>query len=226
MIITIDGAVATGKSTVARNLAKSLGYIFFDTGAMYRSLTYGIIKNNIDIENEKQLKDYLETFDFDMKIKRGEKFYYVDGEDVTQVIRGLEVTQKVSTVAAIPIVRERLVEIQRELAMGVNAVFEGRDMGTVVFPQAELKIYLTGRNEVRAKRRLKEMKEKFPAIADKLTLEEVLQDLIKRDEIDTSRKVSPLKPAEDAYIIDTSDISSDEVLNKILECKDRHKHLR
>ncbi|NGX57333.1 MAG: Cytidylate kinase [Chlamydiae bacterium] len=223
MIITIDGAVATGKSSVARGLALSLGYIFFDTGAMYRSLTYGLIKKNIDINNEKKLKAYLDTFDFDMKIKRGEKLYYVEGEDVTEIIRGLEVTQKVSDVAAIPIVREKLVEIQKELATGVNAVFEGRDMGTVVFPKADLKIFLTGRTEVRAERRLKELREKFPEMADELTPEAVLENLTKRDEIDTTRKVSPLKAANDAYIIDTSDLSCEDVVNRALECKDRHK---
>jgi len=224
MIITIDGAVATGKSSVARDLANALGYIFFDTGAMYRSITYGILHNNISLDDEKALKKYLDSFDFDMKIKQGEKYYYVEGRDVTNIIRGLDVTEKVSAVAAIPKVREKLVEIQRELAMGVNAVFEGRDMGTVVFPNADLKIFLTGRPEIRAKRRFDELKERFPDMADQLSFEKVLDDLNKRDEFDSSRQISPLKAAEDAYIIDTSDMTCEQVVDKVLECKDRRKY--
>jgi len=224
MIITIDGAVATGKSSVAQDLAKSLGYIFFDTGAMYRALTYGIIHHKIDLDDEESLKRYLDSFDFDMKIKQGEKFYYVEGRDVTNIIRGLDVTEKVSEVAAIPMVREKLVEIQRELATGVNAVFEGRDMGTVVFPDADLKIFLTGRPEVRAKRRLEELKERFPEVAETLTLEKVLDDLNKRDEFDSSRQISPLKPADDAYVIDTSDKTLQQVVDDVLKCKDRRKY--
>jgi len=224
MIITIDGAVATGKSSVAKDLAKSLGYIFFDTGAMYRALTYGVIHNNISLDDEEALKNYLDTFDFDMKIKQGEKFYYVEGRDVTNIIRGLDVTEKVSGIAAIPMVREKLVEIQRELATGVNAVFEGRDMGTVVFPEADLKIFLTGRPDVRAERRLKELKERFPEMAETLTLEKILDDLNKRDEFDSSRQISPLKPADDAYIIDTSDKTKQQVVDDVLKCKDRRKY--
>ncbi len=226
MIITIDGAVATGKSSVAKQLAKSLGYIFFDTGAMYRSMAYGILHDNIDIHDEKQLKKYLDSFDFDMKIKQGEKHYYVDGKDVTTIIRGLDVTEKVSEVAAIPMVREKLIAIQREYSWGVNAVFEGRDMGTVVFPDADLKIYLTGNPEVRAERRLKELKERFPDMADQLTYEKVLEDLNKRDQFDTSRQMSPLRAAEDAYIIDTSELSLEDVVNKALEFKDRKKRTK
>jgi len=224
MIITIDGAVATGKSSVAKDLAKSLGYIYFDTGAMYRALTYGIIHHNISLDDEAALKKYLDTFDFDMKIKQGEKFYYVEGRDVTNIIRGLDVTEKVSKVAAIPMVREKLVEIQRELATGVNAVFEGRDMGTVVFPNADLKIFLTGSPEVRAERRLKELKERFPDMAETLTLEKVLEDLNQRDDFDSSRQISPLKPADDAYIIDTSDKTQQQVVDDVLKCKDRRKY--
>jgi CMP/dCMP kinase len=226
MIITIDGAVATGKSSVAKQLAKSLGYIFFDTGAMYRSMAYGILHDNIDIHDEKQLKKYLDSFDFDMKIKQGEKHYYVDGKDVTTIIRGLDVTEKVSEVAAIPMVREKLIAIQREYSWGVNAVFEGRDMGTVVFPDADLKIFLTGNPEVRAERRLKELKDRFPDLADQLTYEKVLEDLNKRDQFDTSRQISPLVAAEDAYIIDTSELSLEEVVFKALEFKDRKKRTK
>ncbi len=223
MIITIDGSVATGKSTIAKKVADALGYIFFDTGAMYRCATYGIIKQNIPLDDPEKLQEFLDKFEFDMKIRRGDKCYYVSEENVTNVIRGDEVTSKVSEIAAIPQVREKLVSIQRELAKGVNAVFEGRDMGTVVFPDADLKIFLTGRPEVRAERRMKELKEKFPETSDKLTLEKILEQINRRDHYDSTRKVSPLKQAEDAHIIDTSDLTPDEVVYKALECKDRQK---
>jgi cytidylate kinase len=220
MIITIDGPVATGKSTIAKKLAASLGYIYFDTGAMYRALTYGVLKNKIDCTNTDQLKEYLNRFSYKIRSKFGEKYYYVDGEDVSQQIRGDEVTSNVSRVSALPVVREKLVSLQRELASGVNAVFEGRDMGTVVFPDARLKIFLTGRPEVRAQRRFDELKEKFPEEAANLTMEKVLEDLNKRDNYDSSRETSPLKQAEDAYLVDTSDLTPDEIVFKILEFKD------
>ncbi len=223
MIITIDGSVATGKSTVAKKVADALGYIFFDTGAMYRCATYGIIKQNVPLDDPVKLQEFLDKFEFDMKIRRGEKCYYVCEENVTNVIRGDEVTSKVSEVAAIPQVREKLVSIQRELARGVNSVFEGRDMGTVVFPNADLKIFLKGRPEVRAQRRMDELKQKFPETADELTMEKVLEQINRRDHYDSTRKVSPLKQAEDAHIIDTSDLTPEEVVYKVLECKDRQK---
>ncbi len=223
MIITIDGSVATGKSTVAKNVAHALGFIFFDTGAMYRSLTYALMKHDVPLNDPEKLQKFLDGFEFDMKVRKGEKKYFVDGEDVTDVIRDEEVTSKVSEVAAIPQVREKLVSIQRELALGVNAVFEGRDMGTVVFPDADLKIFLTGRPEVRAERRMKELKEKFPEASDKLTFEKVLEEINRRDHYDSTRETSPLKQADDAHIIDTSDLSPEEVVYRVLECKDRQK---
>ncbi len=220
MIITIDGPIATGKSTIAKNLAREIGFIYFDTGAMYRSLTYGIIKHNIDIHDSAALVDYLKNFNFEIKVKHGERFYYVEGEDVTLKIRNEEVTSRVSEVSAIPAVREKLVALQRQLAVGVNAVFEGRDMGTTVFPNAQLKIFLTGRPEIRAKRRFEELRAKFPEEAMNMTLEKVLEDIQERDKHDTERELSPLKQAEDACVVDTSDLTLDEVVLKILEYKD------
>jgi CMP/dCMP kinase len=226
MIITIDGPVATGKSTIAKKLAQALGYIYFDTGAMYRALTYGIIKNNIDVDNPEALKNYLDQFHFSIHTKYLDKAYFVDHEDVTDAIRKEEVTSNVSRISANPLVRENLVKLQREFAKGVHAVFEGRDMGTVVFPEATLKIFLSGRSEVRAKRRYEEIKNKFPDYASTLTLEKVLEDLNKRDEYDSSRSISPLKKAEDAFEVDTSDLTPDGVVSRILEIRDlksRHK---
>ncbi len=226
MIITIDGPVATGKSGVARKLAESIGFVFFDTGAMYRSLTYGILKHKIDIHQPEQLQQFLDHFKFEIKNLRGERLYFSEGEEITQKIRGLEVTQAVSEVSANTSVRDKLIEIQRQLAVGVNAVFEGRDMGTFVFPDAALKIFLTGRDEVRAKRRFDEWKPKFPEETKTLTLEKCLEDLNKRDAYDSSREHSPLCQAKDAYVIDTSDLTIDEVVYRILEIKDSLKKTR
>lgn len=223
MIITIDGPVATGKSTLAKRLAAAIGYIYYDTGAMYRALTYAILKNKINIDNHEELEKFLNRFDFNIKIKRGERFYFVGDEDVTNQIRLHEVTSQVSRISANPKVREKLVHLQRELSVGVNAVFEGRDMGTVVFPNADLKLFLTGRPEVRAKRRFEEMKAKYPEDSKDLTIEKVQQDLIARDQYDSSRTTSPLMKAEDAFEVDTSDASIDELIYKILEIKDTRK---
>lgn len=223
MIITIDGPIATGKSTIAKRLASEIGFIYFDTGAMYRSLTYAILKHNVNIDDPNALAQFLKDFKFEIKIKHGDRYYYVDDEDVTLKIRGQEVTSSVSKVSAIPAVREKLVALQREWAVGVNAVFEGRDMGTVVFPDAQLKIFLTGRPEVRAARRLAELRAKFPAETANLTLEKVLEEINARDTYDSQREISPLKQAEDASIVDTSDLTIDEIILKILEHKDTMK---
>jgi CMP/dCMP kinase len=223
MIITIDGSVATGKSTVAKKLAQAIGFIFFDTGAMYRALTYGILKHHIDLEDAEQLQQFLNKFDFTIKVNRHERHYFLEEEDISQKIRGEQVTSSVSRVSAYKAVRDKLVAIQRELAEGVNAVFEGRDMGTVVFPKASLKIFLTGRNDVRAKRRYEEILLKYPEEAKNLTLERCLEEITKRDHYDSTREHSPLRQAEDACVIDTSDLSIDEIVYKILEYKDTIK---
>lgn len=220
MIITIDGPIATGKSTLAKRLAHDIGFIYFDTGAMYRCLTYGIIKNKVNIDDPKALEDFLKHFNFDIKIKHTDRIYFVDGEDVSLKIRGAEVTSAVSKTSALPAVRAKLVAMQRKWAVGVNAVFEGRDMGSVVFPEAELKIFLTGRPDVRAARRFAELRAKFPNDTADLTLKKVLEDIDARDTYDTQRELSPLKQADDACVIDTSDLNIDEIILKILEFKD------
>lgn len=223
MIITIDGPVATGKSIVARKVAESLGFVFFDTGAMYRALTYGILKHQIDIHQPEQLKQFLDQFTFEMKHIRHDRLYFYEGEDITKKIRSREVTQAVSEVSAQKAVRDKLVEIQRDAAKGIHAVFEGRDMGTFVFPDASLKIFLTGRDDVRAKRRHDELVAKFPEDTQTFTLEMCLEDIKKRDAYDSSREHAPLCPASDAIIIDTSDLTIEEVVLKILEEKDALK---
>lgn len=223
MIITIDGPVASGKSTIAKKLAASIGYIYFDTGAMYRILTYALIKEGISVDDAEKLKNFLRTFDFDIKIIKGDRRYFMGEEDVTAIIRYENVTSKVSKVSANPQVREKLVGIQRELAKGVDAVVEGRDMGTVVFPEAQIKIFLVGNAEVRAKRRYDELMTKYPEDSKGLTLERVLKEITERDTYDSSREISPLIKAADAFEVDTSDLSIDEIVFKILEYKDTLK---
>lgn len=212
MIITIDGPAGTGKTTIARQLAQKLKYDYFDTGAMYRALTYRLIKNDVDVRDTHSLTSFLDAFRFDIRDVEGKKHYFVDSEDVTDLIRSREVTQKVSEVSAHGDVRKAIVAIQREFGKGKNTVFEGRDMGTVVFPQAECKIFLTARPAVRAERRYLEFKEKKMPVNE----EEVLKEMVERDHFDSTREISPLKQAEDAYVIDTSDLTIDQVIEHIL----------
>ncbi|MGA8164054.1 MAG: (d)CMP kinase [Waddliaceae bacterium] len=216
MIITIDGPVGTGKSTIAKRLAQLLGFAYFDTGAMYRCVTYGVMKHRIPLEHPEELKIFLSTLAVAIEEEGSAKHYFFEGEDITEIIRQHDVTSLVSQVSAIGAVRKKLVELQRQLASKDHAVFEGRDMGTVVFPEAEVKIYLTAEPEVRARRRFEEMREKFPEQSANLTFEEMLKQIQQRDSKDAARKISPLKQAEDACLIDTSYLSVDEVVALIL----------
>lgn len=220
MIITIDGPVATGKSSIAKLVASELGFIFFDTGAMYRCVAHGIMKNNVDIHDQQALEAFLHDFTYEIKRVRGERVYLANGEDVTLKIRSMEITNRVSEVAALPAVRARLVHVQRQFAQGINSVFEGRDMGTTVFPEADLKIFLTGRSAVRAKRRFDELRAKFPKETENLTVEEAEKDITQRDEYDSTRDISPLCQPEDALVIDTSDHSIEDIVLMILEYRD------
>lgn len=223
MLITIDGPVATGKSSIAKKLAEELGYIYFDTGAMYRGFTWLALQKKININDPIQVVDLLDQFIFEIKIKHGDRLYYVNKENVTDAIRRDQVTSLVSEVSANPVIREKLVKIQREFAVGVNSVFEGRDMGSVVFPDADLKIFLTARIDVRANRRFLELKAKFPEESSTLTIEKAIEDINRRDAYDTERVNSPLIQARDAIIVDTSDKTIDEVVFEILELKDQKR---
>lgn len=215
MIITIDGPVGTGKSTIAKQVANALNFHFVDTGAMYRCLTYAIQKHQVS-----DIPSFLPSFTFEVKQIDGQKRYFYEGEEISDQIRQETVTSKVSQISAIPQVREKLVELQRQIGKEGNAVFEGRDMGTVVFPNAELKIYLTASSEVRAERRYQEILEKFPE--QNPSYKEILTQVKQRDERDTTRVHSPLKQADDAHVVDSTNLSIEDVLNEILSLYKRY----
>ena len=214
-MITIDGPAGTGKTTVAKGVSEKLGLAYFDTGAMYRAVAHLLLTQDIPLSDEERIKALLATFDFRMEKGR----YFVGTEDVTEPIRSQAVNQIVSQVAALSFVREALWAIQRHFAKKHGGVFEGRDIGSVVFPKAKYKIYLTARPEVRAERRLAEMRLKNPSLS--LTPEEMLSQLQKRDELDSTRELAPLICPPDAYVIDTSSLTIDEVIDRIAEYRQK-----
>ncbi len=216
MIVAIDGPSGTGKSTVAKGIAKRLGFIFFDTGAMYRSIAWKIFQEKIPVTDEDAIRKVVSQFQFDIQTDgEGEKRYFVNGEDVTGNIRTPEISLLASQVSSLAFVRKALVKIQRRFGRKADAVFEGRDMGTVVFPDAELKIFLTAKPAVRAERRYRELLLKFPDLGDSLSPKQILHEIEQRDHSDETRAVSPLRQAKDAVLIDTSELSADEVIDKI-----------
>ncbi|NPA16007.1 MAG: (d)CMP kinase [Deferribacteres bacterium] len=213
MIIAIDGPAGSGKSTVAKIIAQRLGFLYLDTGAIYRAVGYLALKKGIDLEDEKALVNLIRQMELTITPEKGHQKIAVNGEDITEKIRTEEIGMAASTVSKHPEVRKALLELQRDFGRRCNLVTEGRDTTTVVFPNAEVKIFLTASPEVRAERRLKELKEK----GIEKSYEEVLNAIIKRDRQDTERAVAPLKPAEDAVIIDTSGMSIEEVVEEILK---------
>jgi CMP/dCMP kinase len=213
-LIAIDGPVAVGKSSVGLRLAKRLGYIFFDTGMIYRAFTWKVIKSGISPEDkDKQKLCELATateFDF-IASKEGALSLVVDGEDVSPRLLSAEIEGLVPLIAKVAGVRQAMVLQQRKLAQRGKVVMAGRDIGTVVLPSAELKIFLTASTEERAKRRHRELVRR----GENSSLETVLADLRKRDEMDMNRSISPLKPAEDAIVINTENISLEQVVDRI-----------
>lgn len=214
MIITIDGPAGTGKSTVAKALARRLRFSHFDTGAMYRAFSWFLLSQNIDLEDKERVQKEISKFSFEIVEKGPNKHYFVNEEDVTKKIRSRKVTSVVSKVAAYPFIRSELVKIQREFGKEKNAVFEGRDMGTVVFPKGDLKVFLTAKAKVRAERRYKELKQACPE--EKVTFHQILKEIQDRDHKDSTRKASPLKKAKGAYLIDTSHLTPNQIIEKII----------
>lgn len=214
MIIVIDGPSGSGKSTLAKRLSKKLNIPYFDTGAMYRSCCWFLIHQGIDLDDIQKIKESLETFDFQIKPnKGGELQYLVNGHDVSLAIRDEDVSRNVSKVASYLFIRSKLVQIQRECAKTSEGIFEGRDMGTVVFPNADVKFFLYADPNIRALRRFEQLKLNFPL--KNFEKNKVLQDLMSRDAYDSQREHSPLKQAEDAILIDVSYLTLDEVFEKM-----------
>lgn len=214
IIITIDGWSSCGKSTLARQLAKKLGYVYIDSGAMYRAITLYFLRNHIDWTSESEVHEALGQIDLDFRFNpHSEKSeMYLNGENVEFVIRDLVVAEKVSEIAAIREVREFAVAQQRKMGKKKGIVMDGRDIGTVVFPRAELKIFMTADNAIRVERRFRELYEKNPNIS----IEEVKNNLEMRDYIDSNREVSPLRQAPDARVLDNSNITPEEQLKLAL----------
>ncbi|MBS1603714.1 MAG: (d)CMP kinase [Bacteroidetes bacterium] len=210
IIITIDGWSSCGKSTLAKQLARELHYVYIDSGAMYRAITLHFLRNHVDWTNAEAVGHALEEIrlEFVTNHKNGQTEMWLNGENVEYVIRDLVIAEKVSEVAAIRAVREFAVSRQQEMGKKKGIVMDGRDIGTVVFPHAELKIFMTADEEVRVQRRFRELYEKNPNV----TLEEVKHNLSMRDYIDSHREVSPLRKAEDAIVLDNSHISMKEQL--------------
>ncbi len=207
MIIAIDGPAGAGKSTISKLVASKLNFQYIDTGAMYRGVTLKFLRLNIQPDRVSEKITELQT-----EIQMDGERIFLDGEDVSQEIRSIEINQAVSAYSAIPAVRLFLVELQRAMAVDQNILVDGRDIGTYVFPKAELKIFLTANVEVRAKRRFLEMQEK----GESVSFEEIVSNIESRDRIDSQREMAPLKKADDAIEIDTSAMNIAEVVNRIL----------
>ncbi len=200
MQIAIDGPAGAGKSTISKFVAAQLGYLYIDTGAMYRAVAYKALKCKLDIDNAEEIEKMAKETDIELKITETGQAIFLDGKDVTTKIRTPEVSMAASKVSAIGGVRKALVQLQRKIAGSADVIMDGRDIGTVVLPDAQVKIFLTATSEDRAMRRYLELKEKGVEVS----YQSVLEDMEKRDWQDTHREESPLKAADDAVVIDTS----------------------
>lgn len=211
MIVAIDGPAGSGKGTITKKLGKKLDLIYVDTGAMYRCASLYMIRNNIKLDEIDRIAEMLENIDIKQVRDENSDRFYLNGEDVSDKIRTKEVNDIVSQVSHIVIVREKMVELQRKMAESANIIMEGRDIGTNVFPNAEVKIYLDASAEERANRRMKQNEEK----GIEMSYEEILENIKFRDNNDKTSPVAPLKQAEDAIYVDTTSLAIDEVVDKI-----------
>jgi len=220
MIIAIDGPAASGKSTTAIGVAKSLGITYLDTGAMYRAVTFGLIENDIKFEDSPELDNYLKQIKLKLSETKSGVILNLDGRNVSKEIRSSKVTENVSEVSALKSVRDSMVIIQRKLAKKNDCILEGRDIGTVVFPNADFKFFLIADEKSRAKRRQNDLK----IMGEKKSIENVIKDINKRDNKDSTRKHSPLTKSEDAIIIDTSNLGINKVIDKIVNIVNKKGH--
>ena len=213
MNIEIDGPAGAGKSTIAKRLAKKLGFIYVDTGAMYRAMAYYFLQHDIDAKDESAIAAACPDVDVTITYENGEQQVLLNGENVNGVIRNEEVGNMASSTSVYPVVREKLVELQRQLAKSADVIMDGRDIGTCVLPDAQVKIYLTASSATRAKRRFDELTEKGVSC----DLAEIEKDIIDRDYRDMHRETSPLCQAEDAVLVDSSEMNIDEVVDAIYQ---------
>lgn len=208
MIIAIDGPAGSGKSTISKLVAKDLNLIYLDTGAMYRMFTLKLLNEKVSFEDKKKIEELLQN----LNINIDKESFFLDGKDVSEEIRKSDVSQNVSKVAAIKEVREKMVDLQRKFSQSKDVILDGRDIGTVVFPNADIKIYLVADLKERAERRYREMLEK----GQKVSFEEIYKNIADRDKLDSTREITPLKKAADAVEVDTTAKSIEEVKKEIL----------
>lgn len=210
--IAIDGPAGAGKSTIAKKVAKNLDFIYVDTGAMYRAIALYLLRNRVETENEEKISHFAKMANVELTYISGEQQVILNGENVSGFIRTEQVGNMASVAAKNEDVRAQLLDLQRNMAERENVIMDGRDIGTHVLPNADLKIYLTASSKVRANRRYKELQEK----GIECNLDEIEQDIIARDKQDMERKIAPLKQAEDALLLDSSDMTIQEVVDKIV----------
>lgn len=209
--VAIDGPAGAGKSTIAKKVAKELGFIYVDTGAMYRAMALFLLKNNVDREDKEAIGTKCQEADISIRYENGEQIVLLNGENVNGFIRTEEVGNMASVSSANPKLREKLVELQKKLAAETDVIMDGRDIGTCVLPNADVKVYLTASSKVRAMRRFKELEAKGLTC----DLAQIEADIIERDNRDMTREHSPLRQAEDAQLVDSSDMAIDEVVEAI-----------
>ena len=209
--IAIDGPAGAGKSTIARRVAKELSFIYVDTGAMYRAMALYLLHKNVDRTNTEQIGEVCRNAEISIEYQNGEQIVLLNGENVNAYLRTEEVGNMASKTSAIPAVREKLLELQKTLAREKDVIMDGRDIGTNILPNADVKIYLTASVETRAKRRYDELASK----GESCDFDEIARDIKERDERDMTREIAPLKKAEDAILVDSSDMTIDEVVSKI-----------
>ena len=211
--VAIDGPAGAGKSTIAKRIARKLGYIYVDTGAMYRAMAYYLIQNQVDAADQEAIAAACQHADISICYQDGEQVVLLNGENVNAYLRTEAVGNMASVSSVVPEVRKKLVELQQKLARETDVVMDGRDIGTVVLPDADVKVYLTASVETRAKRRFLELQEK----GEPADLAKIAADIEDRDYRDMHRDISPLRQAEDATLVDSSDMTIDQVVERILE---------